>query len=127
MIDAKNVLDVIGVINEVLVLPISIITFFILIYIVIFLWKKDPDVVRSRIFLKFNEIKKAFLLFVAFAFILVLHVSLIYIPHYLSLSLDSTSLVYEFQKIFGLLLIIVLISSVYLIFKSLIRSNSELT
>lgn len=122
MIDAKNVLDVI---NEVLVLPISIITFFILIYIVTFLWKKDPDVIRSRIFLKYNEIKKAFLLFVAFAFILVLHVSLIYIPHYLSL--DSDSMIYEYQKIFGLLLILILISFVYVIFKSLIKSNSELT
>lgn len=120
MIDVKNVLEVI---NEVLVLPIAIITFFLLIYIVLYLWKKDPDVIRSRIFLKYNEIKKAFILFLAFAFILILHVSFIYIPHILSLG--STSFIYDLQKILGLLLILILIAFVYIIFRSVRISNSE--
>lgn len=120
MIDVKNVLEVV---NEVLILPIAVITFFLLIYIVLYLWKKDPDVVRSRIFLKFNEIKKAFILFLAFAFILIFHVSLIYIPNFFSLS--SSSFVNDLQRIFGLLLIIILIAFVYIIFKSIRNSNSE--
>jgi hypothetical protein len=120
MIDVKNVLEVV---NEVLVLPVAIITFFLLIYIVSYLWKKDPDVVRSRIFLKFNEIKKAFILFLAFALILIFHVSLIYIPHFFSLSYSS--FIYDLQRIFGLLLILILIAFVYVIFKSIRNSNSE--
>jgi hypothetical protein len=55
MIDIKNALEVI---NELLVLPIAIITFVVLIYIMIYLWKKDPDVIRSRIFLKYCERRK---------------------------------------------------------------------
>ena len=121
MVDVKNVLEVI---NEIMVLPITIITFFLLIYIAVYLWKKDPDVIRSRIFLKYDEIKKAFILFVAFAFILILHVSLIYIPHFLSLG-SSSSFIYDLQKVFGLLLVLVLISFVYFIFKSVRKSNSE--
>lgn len=121
MIDVKNVLEVV---NEVLVLPIAIITFFLLIYIALYLWKKDPDVVRSRIFLKYNEIKKAFILFLAFAFILIFHVSLIYIPHFFSLS-SSSSFIYDLQRIFGLLLILILIAFVYVIFRSIRNSDSE--
>ena len=120
MIDVKNVLEVV---NEVLVLPIAIITFFLLIYIVLYLWKKDPDVIRSRIFLKYNEIKKAFILFLVFAFILIFHVSLIYIPHFVLLS--SSPFISDLQKIFGLLLILILIAFVYVIFRSIRNSNSE--
>lgn len=47
--DIKNVLEII---NEVVLLPITIITFLLLIYVVFYLSKKDPDVVRSKIFLK---------------------------------------------------------------------------
>ncbi|PWB53998.1 MAG: hypothetical protein C3F06_05500 [Candidatus Methanoperedenaceae archaeon] len=119
MTDVKNVLEVV---NEVLVLPIAIITFFLLISIVLYLWKKDPDVIRSRIFLKYNEIKKAFVLLLAFAFILILHVALIYIPHFLSFGF---SFIYDLQKIFGLLLILILMAFVYVIFRSIRNSNSE--
>ena len=121
MIDIKNVLEVI---NEILVLPIAIITFFLLMYIVIFLWKKDPDVIRSRIFLKYREIKKAFILFAAFAFVLILHVSLIYIPHLLSM--QDSPYIYDTQRIFGLLLVLILLSFVHVIYKSLRDSHSDL-
>lgn len=120
MIEIKNVLEVI---NEVLVLPIAIITFFLLIYIVIYLYKKDPDVIRSRIFLKYDEIKKAFILFAAFAFILILHVSLIYIPHIFSL---DYSFIKDLQRIFGLILILIMITFVYIIFVTIRKSNSEI-
>ena len=119
MIDIKNVLEVI---NEILVLPITIITFFLLIYIVIYLCKKDPDVIRSRIFLKYNEIKKAFILFGLFAFVLVWHVSLIYIPHFFSW--NSSSLLYNLQRIFGLVLTLILISFVYYIYISISENHT---
>lgn len=120
MIDIKNVLEVI---NEVLVLPIAIITFFLLIYIAVYLRKKDPDIIRSRIFLKYNEIKKAFLLFIAFAFLLILHVSLIYLPHFFSL--DNIPFIDDLQRIFGLVLVIILIAFVYIIFRIIKNSNFE--
>ena len=120
MIEIKNVLEVI---NEVLVLPIAIITFFLLMYIVIYLYEKDPDVIRSRIFLKYDEIKKAFILFAAFAFILILHVSLIYIPHVFSL---DYSFIKDLQRIFGLVLILIMITFVYIIFGTIRKSNSEI-
>ncbi|MFA4955590.1 MAG: hypothetical protein WC556_01290 [Candidatus Methanoperedens sp.] len=121
MIDIKNVLEVI---NELLVLPIAIITFVVLIHITIYLWKKDPDIIRSRIFLKYGEIKKAFLLLAAFAFVLILHVALIYIPHFLI----SNSLIFidDLQRILGLVLILILVTFVYFIYKSIIGSRSGL-
>ena len=114
MIYLKNALEVI---NEVVVIPLAIITFFLLIYIVIYLNKKDPDVIRSRIFLKYNELKKAFLLLAVFAFILILHVSLIYVPHFYSF--EDNPLIEYIQRFFGFVLIMVMITFVYKIFRSI--------
>lgn len=114
MMDIKNVLEVI---IEIVVLPITIIAFFLLMYIVVYLWKKDPDIIRSRIFLKYLEFKKAFLLLVVFAFVLILHVSLIYIPHFFSIEEDP--LIEDIQRIFGLVLALIMITFVYLLFRSI--------
>jgi len=121
MIDIKNVLEVI---NKLLVLPIAIITFVVLMYIILYLWKKDQDIIRSRIFLKYCEMKNAFILLAAFAFILILHVALIYIPNFLS----SNSLLFidDLQRILGLVLILILITFVYFIYRSIIGSRSGL-
>lgn len=116
MMDVKNVLEVV---NEITVLPIAIITFVLLIYIVTYLWKKDPDIIRSRIFLKYGEFKKAFLLLAAFAFILILHVSLIYIPHLFS---SDSPLIEDIQRIFGLILALIMLAFAYFIFKS-VKNN----
>lgn len=124
MIDLKNVLDVINFesINEIVVLPISVITFFLLMYIVGYLWKKDPDIIRSRIFLKYSEFKKAFLSLAVFAFVLMLHVSLIYIPHFLSLSYS----LYNVQRVFGLLLVLIMITFVYFLLRSMSNNTKNL-
>jgi hypothetical protein len=114
MMDIKNVLEVI---NEIVILPIVIITFFLLMYAIFHLSKMDPDVVRSRIFLKYEEIKKAFILLAAFAFVLVLHVALIYIEKLYSL--ENYSIVSDVQRFFGLVLSIVMISFVYALIKSI--------
>ncbi len=114
MIDIKNVLEVI---NRIFVVPIAIISFFILLYIANYLWKKDPDVIRSRIFLKYREIRKAFVLLVVFAFVLVLHVALIYLPQFFSE--DENPIIDDFQRILGLVLILILISFVMIIYKGM--------
>ncbi len=114
MIYLKNVLEVI---DEVVVIPLSIISFFLLIYIVVYLYKKDPDVIRSRIFLKYGEFKKAFLLLAVFAFILIFHVSLIYVPHFYSF--EDSPLIEYIQRFFGLILILVMITFTYIIFRNI--------
>ena len=113
MVYLKNVLEAI---NTALVLPVVIVTFILLISIFLFLRKKDPDVLRSRIFLKYGEFKNAFLLFVVFAFFLILHVSLIYIPRFLSFYDPLIELIQEF---FGLCLVLTLLGFVGIIYKSL--------
>ncbi|MCX9010976.1 MAG: hypothetical protein OIN66_07630 [Candidatus Methanoperedens sp.] len=114
MLDMKNALEII---NEVVVIPAAIITFSLLMYIVYYLWNKDPDVIRSRIFLKYGEFKKAFLLFALFAFVLILHVSLIYIPHLFSL--EDSPLIEDLQRFFGLALTLILITFVSYIYRSM--------
>jgi hypothetical protein len=114
MIYLKNALEMI---DEVVVIPLAIITFFLLIYIVVYLYKKDTDVIRSRIFLKYDEFKKAFLLLAVFAFILVLHVSLIFVPHFYSF--EDSPLIEDFQRFFGLILVLVMITFVYIIFRNI--------
>lgn len=113
MMDIKNVLEVL---NEFVILPITIITFILLIYIVYHLSKRDPDVVRSRIFLKYTEFKKAFILLAVFAFVLVIHVTLIYTPHLFYTGYDD--IIEDIQRFFGLVLSIIMITFVYVLFKT---------
>ena len=114
MLDVKNALEVI---NEVVIIPAAIIIFFLLMYIVFYLRNKDPDIIRSKIFLKYEEFKKAFMLFALFAFVLVIHVSLIYIPH-LFLS-NNDPLIEDIQRFFGLTLTLIMITFVFYIYRSM--------
>ncbi len=110
MVDIKNALEII---NDIILIPLALIAFLLLIYIVFYLNKKDPDVIRSRIFLKYNEFKKAFILLAAFAFILILHVLLIYIHHYLL----EEEFIEDIQRFFGLILALIMVEFVYVIFR----------
>ncbi len=114
MIDIKNVLEVI---NEIFVFPITLITFGLLIFIVEYLRKKDPDIIRSRIFLRFIEIKKAFALLTIFAFTLIVHVSLIFVPHFFSSG--NEVLIGDLQRMLGLFLVIILLVFVFYIYSSI--------
>lgn len=114
MLDIKNVLEVV---NETIVLPLVIVAFLLLIYVVFYLRTRDPDVLRSRIFLKYAEFKRAFILLAAFAFVLVIHVVLIYIPHYFS-SMDF-DLIQLLQRFCGIILSIIMILFLYVLIKSI--------
>ncbi len=114
MLDVKNALEII---NEVVIIPAAIIIFFLLMYIVFYLRNKDPDIIRSKIFLRYEEFKKAFMLFALFAFVLVIHVSLIYIPHFFLSRADS--LIDDIQKFFGLTLTVIMITFVFYIYRSM--------
>lgn len=114
MLDVKNALEII---NEVVIIPAAIIIFSLLMYIVFYLRNKDPDIIRSKIFLRYEEFKKAFMLFALFAFVLILHVSLIYIPH-LFLSIEYP-LIEDVQRFFGLTLTLIMITFVSYIYRSM--------
>ncbi len=112
--------DFLEALNETVMLPISILIFLVLIYIITFLWTRNPDIIRSRIFLNFQNFKNAFLLFVIFAFVLVIHIALIYQPHLFYFIFQCSSPQAEdLQRFFGLILALIMMTFVYLIFKSI--------
>ncbi len=100
-------------INEMVILPILIITLILLIYIVGYLNKKDPDLIKARIFLKYDEFKKAFLMLLLFAFLLIFHVLFIYYP----LLVYSYSFAHQLQLFFGLALSITIVIFAYSIYR----------
>jgi hypothetical protein len=101
-------------------MPISIITFFILVYIVIYLYTKNSDTIRSKIFLNYSRFRTAFSLFALFALILIIHVALVYDPHIFSFILNcSLSMAYELQHLFGLILSLIMITFVGLLYKTI--------
>ncbi len=114
MLDVKNALEII---NEVVIIPAAIIIFSSLMYIVFYLRNKDPDIIRSKIFLKYEEFKKSFMLFALFAFVLIIHVSLIYIPHFFSS--EDNPLIEDIQRFFGLTLTLIMITFVAYIYRSM--------
>jgi len=112
------------VLDKIMMLSISIITFLVLVYLGIYLCVKNPDVIRSRIFLKYYEIRKALMLSIAFAFVLLLHMTLILYPGVsYSISDGSSSFIPDLQRILGLVLIFILITFAILIYRS-IKDNS---
>ncbi len=115
MISIEGILEVI---NEIVILPILMITLILLIYIIIYLNKKDPDLIKARIFLKYDEFKKAFLMLLLFAFLLILHVILIYDPHFFYFLLNcSSSFAHQLQHFFGLALSITIVIFAGLIYR----------
>jgi len=115
---------ILGIIYKILALPLAIITFFILIYIGFYMRNKNPDIIRSRIFLKYHEIRKAILLLIAFAFVLILHMTLIFYPDVSNYISDgSSSFNSNLQRVLGLVLSLILITFVILIYRSIKDSS----
>ena len=107
-------------INSYVIIPISIITFSILVYMVVYLYTKNPDTIRSKIFLNYSRFRAAFSLFALFALILIIHVALVYDPHIFFFILGcSPSMAYELQHFFGLLLTLIMIVFVGLLYKTI--------
>lgn len=112
--DLKNVLEVL---NEIVVLPVAVISFILLMQVAMFLQTKDPDVVRAKIFLKYRIFRKALVLTAIFAFVLVIHIFLIYIPRFFNSTFGLP--LADIQRFFGLLLVFTLITFVYFIYRSI--------
>lgn len=114
MIYLKNVLELL---NEIIIIPLSLISFFLLIQVVMFLKTKDPDVVRAKIFLKYRIFRKALVLSAFFAFVLVFHVFLIYFSRIFKNLYGLPML--DMQRFFGLILVFTLTTFVYFIYRSI--------
>ncbi len=114
MIDIKNALHLA---DEIVVLSVVLIAFLLLMYIVIYLYKKDPDIVRAKIFLNYNKFKNTFILLAALAFVLVFHVGLIYVKSLFLI--ENYFLIKDLQLFFGLIMAFILISFVFFLYRSL--------
>ncbi len=114
MIGIQNVLHIV---NEVVVLPIVIIAFILLIYIVVYLNTKDPDVVRAKIFINYDKFRKGFLMLSLLGLLLIFHVALIYLPKYFLF--ENNPMIDDLQLFFGLAMAVVLISFVSYLFRSI--------
>jgi hypothetical protein len=112
--DLKNGLEAI---NEIIILPVAVISFILLIKVAMFLRTKDPDVVRAKIFLKFRIFRKALVFTAFFSFVLVIHISLIYVRRFYNSIFGLP--VADIQRFFGLVLVFTLISFVYFIYRSI--------
>ena len=107
-------------INSYVIIPISIITFSILVYMVVYIYTKNSDTIRSKIFLNYSRFRTAFSLFALFAFILIVHVALVYDPHMLYFIFNcSPSMAYKLQNFFGLILSLIMITFVGLLYKTI--------
>jgi len=113
MVGYKNVLDDA---NDVLVLPIVIITFLLLTYMVFYLRRTDADLIRAKIFLRYSQFKNTFLLLSAFALVLVIHVGLLYTRQLYSI---EASVIEDMQKFFGLVLSLIMLTFVYFLLRSI--------
>lgn len=100
-----------------IVIPIVILTFILLMYVVIYLFESDPDVIRSRIFLRYNDFRKSFVILVIFALVLILHTSLIFIEHDAPIIFNLTP--HDMQILFGVALAVIMCVFSYFIYKSI--------
>jgi len=87
---------------------------------VVYLYTKNSDTIRSKIFLNYSRFRTAFSIFALFALILIIHVALVYDPHMLySIFNCSASMAYELQNFFGLILSLIMITFVGLLYKTI--------
>ncbi|MFU8767340.1 MAG: hypothetical protein ACNA7I_06715 [Candidatus Methanoperedens sp.] len=99
------------------VIPIVILTFVLLMYVVIYLFERDPDIIRSRIFLNYHVFKKAFIMLAIFALVLIFHVSMIFKKSDSWVLFGMT--IYELQIVFGMILAIIICFVSYFIYKAI--------
>ncbi len=70
------IVDTVEFINHYVIIPLTILTFLMLVYFVVYIRKNDPDVIKSKLFLRFDEFKNAFTILAIAAFVLIFHVLL---------------------------------------------------
>lgn len=113
------IIDAVEFINQYILIPLTIITFVLLVYFVLYIRRNDPDLIKSKIFLNFEQFISAFTILAVAAFVLIFHVILIYQYKFfdLSSSLHLQIFISKFQQLLGLVLTILLLLFAYRIFK----------
>ncbi|MCG7848119.1 MAG: hypothetical protein MIO93_02930 [ANME-2 cluster archaeon] len=113
------IVDTVEFINHYVIIPLTILTFLMLVYFVVYIRKNDPDIIKSKVFLRFDEFKNAFTILAIAAFVLIFHVLLIYLRDLIDMSsmLELLYLFYNIQQSLGLLLAILLLIFAYRLFK----------
>ena len=106
-------------INLYIIFPLTLVTFILLLYFVYFLGKSDHDLIKSKIFLRFEYFKQAFIILAIAAFALVFHVILIYLHDFITISGRQSLFISGIQQLLGLILAILLILFVYKLFKTI--------
>jgi len=104
--------------NQIILTPLVGIAFVLITYVVVHFWTSDPDTVKSKLFLNYDKFKKAFMLFALIAFLLLLHVFLVFIRNYVSsdLLIQYGSAMRDIQLILGLIMAIGLTFFAYVVY-----------
>ncbi len=113
------IVDTVEFINHYVIIPLTILTFLMLVYFVVYIRKNDPDIIKSKLFLRFDEFKNAFTILAIAAFVLIFHVLLIYLHNLIDMSsmLELLVLFSNIQQLLGLALAILLLIFAYILFK----------
>ncbi|MCL7414681.1 MAG: hypothetical protein M8349_01290 [ANME-2 cluster archaeon] len=112
-------IDTVEFINYYVIIPLTVVTFAMLVYFVIFIRKNDPDIIKSKLFLRFDEFRSAFTLLAVAAFVLIFHVLLIYIGNFFDMTTMVSMLLFmsNIQQILGLILTVLLLLFAYRMFR----------
>ncbi|MDF1531135.1 MAG: hypothetical protein P1P72_02260 [ANME-2 cluster archaeon] len=113
------IVDTVKFINHYAIIPLTILTFSMLMYFVIYIRMNDPDIIKSKLFLRFDEFKNAFTILAFAAFVLIFHVLFIYLHNIIDMSsmLELLVIISKIQQLLGLILTILLLFFASRLFK----------
>jgi len=113
------IVDTVEFINHYVIIPLTILTFLILVYFVVYIRKTDPDIIKSKLFLRFNKFKNAFTILAIAAFVQIFLILSIYLRNLIDMSsmLEILFLFYNIQQLLEFALTILLLVFSYKLLK----------
>jgi len=102
-------------INNIVLLPGVFITFTFLVYVVLFLWKNDPEIAKAKLFLRYNTFRRGFTVLAIMTVVLIFHVLLIFIEPYAG---ENVMIISNLQKLLGFILSVLLAVFSYMIYRT---------
>lgn len=105
------IVEMVEFINHYIIIPLTILSFAMLVYFVIFIRTNDPDIIKSKLFLRFDEFRNAFTILAVAAFVLIFHVLLIYLHYFIDITpmLEMLVILSKLQQLLGLVLTVLLL------------------
>lgn len=113
------IVDTVELINHSVIIPLTILTFLILVYFVIYIRKNDPDIIKSKLFLRFDEFKNAFTILAFASFIQIFLILSTYLRDLIDMSsmLEILYLFHNTQPLLDLALTLLLLFFAYRLLK----------